>query len=77
MPDDYIVPNFSAHKVNQVQGTVPSGIGVRVKKEGDQAFHAPSAAEEAFTVETNGPNSQPRSTKTTGEWVGVVVTPTP
>ncbi len=77
MPDDYIVPNFSAQKVNQVRGRVPSGIGVRVKEEGDQVFHAPSTAEEAWTVETNGPNSQPGSTKTTGDWVGVVVTPTP
>jgi hypothetical protein len=72
---DYIVPNFAPKKVKDVIADVPSGIGVKVKKEGDDGFHDPSTDEEDMEVVTNGPNSQPNSTKTTGEWVGVEIKP--
>ena len=74
MPD-YIVPNFSGYTVSEVEGEVPDGIGVKVKKEGDDGFHDPSPAEEAMIVEENGPASQPETSKEAGEWVGVKVKP--
>jgi hypothetical protein len=75
MPDDYIVPNFATKRVSEVEGSVPDGIGVRVKKDGDDAFHDPSSAEENMVVEANGPNSSPGTSKEVGGWVGVKIKP--
>ena len=69
----WIVPNFRNKTVSEAESETPGDIGVKVKSPADEQWHEPDAAEQSAAVVSNGPDSQPGTTKTAGEWVGLEI----